>query len=180
MNTRSYVILFCALGVVVSFSCKKALPTETNRALRIPYPPVNLVVTGTSLDAVDLSWASVRNDAQGYVVLRKDSTDWIELDSLDGSARSYHDSGLLCGTTYFYTAFAFNDSGRSRNADSVMATTKSESYTLVTDQSPNTLYGVAVGPTGTLVAVGGGGTIDGKSTRLNSSHIQKSRMPSSA
>ncbi len=159
MNMRLYFILFCAFGMFASLSCKKASPTETIRTQRLPYPPVNLVVTGTSLDAVDLAWASVRNDAQGYVVLRKDSADWIELASVDGITRSYHDSGLRCGATYFYTAYAFNDSGRSSNADSVLATTKSESYTLVTGQSPNTLYGVAVGPTGTLVAVGGGGTI---------------------
>jgi len=164
MSSRIFSLVLCTFIVLVSFSCKKAAPTEIKKPDRVPYPPINLAVKSTSLDAIDLSWGDLRNEASAFVILRyeSDSTGWEMIDSIDGSERTYQDAGLPCRATYFYKLYSVNDFGRSPDSDSVKATTKSEYYNLIaSDQTSttNSLYGVALGSNGAAIAVGAHGTI---------------------
>ncbi|MEM5331987.1 PHB depolymerase family esterase [Paraburkholderia sp. JHI2823] len=93
------------------------------RAVSGPAPsgsaPTGLIVSGTTQTTVSLSWNAVAN-AASYNVYRNGG----KVGS--STSASYTDSGLIAGTTYFYTVTEIDpNAGESAQSSSVSATTQS-------------------------------------------------------
>ena len=75
-------------------------------------PPANLTATASGEDAVDLSWAPVR-DASGYHVQSRESGEetWETVDA-GVTKTAYTVSGLSCATTYEFRVGTYGDGTR--------------------------------------------------------------------
>lgn len=73
-----------------------------------PAAPGNLVATPFGTTALDLSWTQAGTDVVSYGVLRFDGTRYVVVAVLPATARSYRDTGLSPGTTYYYSVRPIN------------------------------------------------------------------------
>ena len=131
----------------------------------VPSTPTNLVATAASSSQINLSWIDASSNETGFRIKRRtSSTTAVEVGTVGQNVNTYQDTSLTAGVTYYYTVVAYNATGNSVDSNEAGATTPSGEVTIPTP--PATLAATAVS--------------DRKSTRLNSSHIPLSRMPSSA
>jgi len=121
-----------------------------------PKPPYNLSATAVSKTQIDLTWN--RGSGATHTMIRRsqlgypDSVISGEL-VYDGTGTNWSDTGLNCGTTYFYSAWSYTDSTFSDTYDTASGTT----YPCV--EAP-TVTTQAVTDIGKLTATGNGKIIN--------------------
>lgn len=80
----------------------------------LPAPAAKAVSAG--YNKAKISWGKVSN-AQGYIIYRstKKNSGYVQKRTLQASARSYTDTGLSTGKTYYYRVRAYKDEGNTRH-----------------------------------------------------------------
>lgn len=80
-----------------------------------PSSPQNLTISQGSAGILNLGWAAPIDTAggvTGYKIYRKTLyTPYILINSPAAGSTSYSDTGLVTGTTYYYTIYAINSNG---------------------------------------------------------------------
>ncbi|MCC5790853.1 MAG: fibronectin type III domain-containing protein [Opitutales bacterium] len=90
-----------------------------------PVTPSDLSLTTIDDQSIQLDWTYAGEDAESFRIERRPggTGDWNEITTLDGSVRSYLDTGLNANTAYDYRVIAVNSIGESEPSDSASATT---------------------------------------------------------
>lgn len=82
-----------------------------------PTPPSNLTIETVSKDVLSLHWHDNSVDETGFNIYRwgYDGSSWsfIFLDSASANTTLYSDTGLNCGTTYYYEVTAYKENSES-------------------------------------------------------------------
>ncbi len=107
-------------GVTGSFN----LSLQTSQK---PAAPSNLNAGAASTTAINLTWQDNAINEKGTRIERKTGVNgaWALLTHKAANVTSHSDTGLSSGTTYFYRALTFNDSGVSAWSNEASATTGS-------------------------------------------------------
>jgi hypothetical protein len=94
-------------------------------AAAVPDAPTNLTATPISASRIDLAWDDNASDETSQRVERSPngSTGWVTVGTPAADAETFSNTGLSCGTTYFYRVFAVNGSGDSLPSNTASATT---------------------------------------------------------
>jgi len=81
----------------------------------VPDAPSGLAATAASQTQIDLAWTDNSDDETGFRIERSPNGTslWTHIATAAAGATSYSDSGLSCGTTYYYRVAAVNDVGLS-------------------------------------------------------------------
>lgn len=91
----------------------------------VPTAPTNLVATAISTTQIDLAWDDNSADETSFRVER--SADgvgsWTTVGTPAANAEAFSNTGLICGTEYFYRVFAVNAGGDSLPSNTDSATT---------------------------------------------------------
>lgn len=90
-----------------------------------PTAPSALTATAASQTQIDLAWADNSDDETGFRIERSldGSTLWTHIATVDTGVESYSDTGLECGTTYYYRVCAVNVNGNSAYTGTAHAST---------------------------------------------------------
>lgn len=85
----------------------------------IPTPPSNMNTTTISQTQIDLGWTDNSTNEQGFKVERSpDGVDnWTQIAVAGANAVAYSNTGLTCGSTWYYRTRAYNASGDSAYTD---------------------------------------------------------------
>jgi hypothetical protein len=69
-----------------------------------PSAPSNLNATAASQTRIDLTWQDNSSDETNFHIERSPDgvSDWTEIAIVEANGTSYGDTGLSCGTTYYY------------------------------------------------------------------------------
>jgi hypothetical protein len=90
-------------------------------------PPSNLTATAASQTQINLSWVDNSSDETNFRVERSaDGTNgWTEIGTANANATSYQNTGLSCGTKYYYRVRAYrsNDTSYSAYSNTANVTT---------------------------------------------------------
>lgn len=91
----------------------------------VPDAPSALTATAASQTQIDLAWTDNSDDETGFRIERSlnGTSLWTHIATVDAEAESYSDTGLSCGTEYFYRVCAVNAVGNSDYTDVDSATT---------------------------------------------------------
>jgi surface antigen len=78
-------------------------------AVEPPAPPSNLAAQAVSQSQINLTWDSASTDVTTFFIARSmtGSDPWTLIDWVDGSQRSYQDTGLGCAMTLYYKLMAY-------------------------------------------------------------------------
>jgi hypothetical protein len=81
----------------------------------IPSAPTGLTAVPASQTQIDLHWTDNSNNEDGFKIERSPdgSTGWSEIGTVGPNVQDYPDTGLTCGTDYYYRVRAFNAGGDS-------------------------------------------------------------------
>ena len=134
---RTASIVHVLVTALAMFGCEEqpgisapVVPTPP-ATLRIPLAPVNLTVTASGGEVIELSWNappsdSTRHTVTGYRVewSTDGNTGWTPVDPPhSGTGTNYRDSGLPPGTSRHYRVIALSAGGDSAPSSPVSATT---------------------------------------------------------
>jgi hypothetical protein len=91
-----------------------------------PSAPSNLKATAISSSRIDLSWTDNSSIESGFKVERKTGSGgtYNQITTRGANVRTYSNTGLASGTTYYYRVRAYNATGNSPYSNSSGATTK--------------------------------------------------------
>lgn len=80
-----------------------------------PTPPTLLVAKQISGTEVLLTWQDQSDNEQGFTIQRRvrGLQNWYTVNTVGSDVQSYRDRVPICGASYEYQVFAFNDSGNS-------------------------------------------------------------------
>ena len=104
-------------------------------------------------------------------------------DIMNDAQRKYYEDTLECDFSFEIQGlarFRVNAFNQNRGAGAVFRTIPSKILTLEQLATPKVFAELSLKPRGLVLVTGPTGSGDRKSTRLNSSHVRKSRIPSSA
>jgi hypothetical protein len=104
----------------------------------VPPTPTGVRVAAASDTELDVSWLAAPG-ATGYLVQKQDAAGWSDVADLDASNLSFHDTGLLDGTTNAYRVTAYNAAGLSSASASATDTS-----TLTVPAAPSGVQAVAL------------------------------------
>lgn len=87
--------------------------------IRVPNPPSTLRVTGSTRDSIAIAWDDKSDNEKGFYIYKWDASqrDFFYHDSVGADIRSYTDTGLDCGSDYYYKVSAYNEAGTSPQTD---------------------------------------------------------------
>lgn len=130
----------------------------------VPTAPSSLAATAISTSQIDLTWTDNSSDETSFRIERSPdgSTGWASVGTNAAGDNTFSNTGLTCGTQYFYRVFAVNAVGDSAasNTDDTTTTacpsTVTASGTTVTIATSGTV--TITGPGG-VVYSGGSGTV---------------------
>jgi hypothetical protein len=96
-------------------------------SVALPASPSSLTVSVIASTQINLAWTDNSTNETGFRVERKTgaSGTWSQIASLGANVRTFSNTGLAAGTTYYYRVRAYNASGNSGYSNEVMATTPS-------------------------------------------------------
>jgi hypothetical protein len=142
-----------ASAAIVELTGKSAPPPP-------PQPPSNLTAAAVSSSQVNLTWTASPTSGVTYNVFRSTTSGFVPSSSnriaSAVAGTSFSDTGLACGTTFFYLAEAANAGGSSTPSNQASATTQKCVATIVQINSA----GPAVAPFVADEDFVGGGTIN--------------------
>jgi hypothetical protein len=81
----------------------------------VPAAPSGLTATPFSQMQINLHWNDNSNNEDGFKIERSPdgATGWAEIGAVGSNVQDYLDSGLTCGTDYYYRVRAYNAGGNS-------------------------------------------------------------------
>ncbi len=92
----------------------RATPTSMSPTEPPPAMPTALTATAVSASRVDLTWTDNANNETGFGIERStDGSAFTQVALLGANVTTFGDPGLSGATTYYYRAYAFNDTGAS-------------------------------------------------------------------
>lgn len=123
MGTTGYDAIY-GEGLFDAYEAVKAL---SGTSPDVPAAPTNLVATASSKSRINLSWSDNSSDETGFVIERSPggTSSFSPIHTTSANATSYSDSGLQCGTVYYYRVQATSASGSSDYSNTANATTSS-------------------------------------------------------
>jgi hypothetical protein len=82
-----------------------------------PPAPTSLAATEAGTDQIDLSWQDNSSDETHFLIDRStDGVNWDQYDNVGANQTAYSDTGVSCGTTYYYRVAAYRTGdGQSSN-----------------------------------------------------------------
>jgi hypothetical protein len=88
-----------------------------------PAAPSGLSATAVSQTGIDLSWTDNSTDESAFRIERSPngSSGWAEIATVGANVTAYSDTGLACGTPYYYRVRAYRDSDAQYSAYSNVA-----------------------------------------------------------
>jgi subtilisin family serine protease len=91
-----------------------------------PAAPTGLTATAQNQRRIRLDWVDNANNETGFKIERKTgaSGTWSQITTVGANVKSYTNSGLKAGTTYFYRVRATNASGDSGYSNEASATAR--------------------------------------------------------
>jgi subtilisin-like proprotein convertase family protein len=96
--------------------------------ITVPNAPSNLTATAVSSSQINLSWNDNSTDESDFHIERSPngSTSWSEIATVGANVTSYNNTGLSCGTTYYYRvrAHRHGDGQYSSYSNTANATTQ--------------------------------------------------------
>jgi hypothetical protein len=83
--------------------------SNVDSAATQPCPPSDLIATTVSKTQIDLSWQDNSSDETQFYIERSlnGSTNWSIISSVGANITQYSNTGLMCGTNYYYRVRAF-------------------------------------------------------------------------
>ena len=146
-----------ASAAIVELTGKSAPPPP-------PQPPSNLAAAAVSSSQINLTWTASPTSGVTYNVFRSTTSGFVPSSSnriaSAVAGTSFSDTGLACGTTFFYLVEAANAGGSSTPSNQASATTQKCVATIVQINSA----GPAVAPFVADEDFVGGGTINHANT----------------
>jgi hypothetical protein len=146
-----------ASAAIVELTGKSAPPPP-------PQPPSNLAASAVSSGQINLTWTASPTSGVTYNVFRSTTSGFVPSSSNRVASAvagtSFSDTGLTCGTTYFYLLEAANTGGASSPSNQASATTPKCVATVIQINSG----GPAVAPFAADEDFTGGGTINHANT----------------
>lgn len=102
-----------------------ASPAADPPALDPPAAPSSLSATAISTTQIDLTWTDNSSNETSFRVERSPngSTGWASVGTNAADDNTFSNTGLTCGTQYFYRVFAVNGVGDSTASNTANATT---------------------------------------------------------
>lgn len=88
-------------------------------------PPSNLTAQPISKTQINLAWQDNSSNETGFKIERSpnNTTGWAQIATVGANVTTYANTGLSCGTSYFYRVRAYNASDHSSYSNSTNATT---------------------------------------------------------
>ena len=93
-----------------------------NYQVNIPAAPSNLSATTVSSSQINLSWTDNSNGEDGFRIERSPngSSSWTQIATVGVNVTTYQNTGLACGTTYYYRVRAYNTGGNSNYSNTAL------------------------------------------------------------
>jgi parallel beta-helix repeat protein len=110
------------------YSTYSNVDEATTDACPLPEAPSDLAATAASAEQINLSWTDNADDETTYLVERSpDGVDnWSQIAGLPANSVSYSDTGLACGTIYYYRVRAYRGGDGQYSAYSSVADAETE------------------------------------------------------
>jgi len=87
---------------------------KTLTCVTVPSAPSNLTATPVSKTQINLTWKDNSTNETGFRIERSpNQLTWTQIASVGPNATTYANTGLTCGSAYFYRVRAYNLSGNS-------------------------------------------------------------------
>jgi len=96
--------------------------SATTSSPNIPSAPTGVSASATTISSITISWDEV-SDVKGYYVYRSSSATGTYTRVGTPSTKSYTDTKLSAGTTYYYKVSAYNSDGESLESSYISETT---------------------------------------------------------
>ena len=147
------------------------LPDDTGNGQIVS--PSNLQGAAVSPSQINLSWLDRSENESGFRVRRKIGIDgqWATIANLESGATSFQNTGLVPGTTYYYTVISWNGLGESSPSNEVNVSAPNNSFiplnngltarsNLLRNQTHYYQINVPIGATRLAINTTGTGNID--------------------
>lgn len=106
-------------------SADSNVASVTTPALAKPAAPTTLAATAVSTSQINLTWADVSTNEDGFRVERStNGTTFSALTNVGINATSFSDTGLTASTKYYYRVLSYNAGGNSAYTATASATTQ--------------------------------------------------------
>ncbi len=90
-----------------------------------PGAPSSLSATSSSSTWISLNWSDNSNNETGFKIERSanGTSGWTQISTVGANATTYNNTGLICGTPYYYRVRSYNTAGNSTYSNTANATT---------------------------------------------------------
>ncbi|WP_417908499.1 M6 family metalloprotease domain-containing protein [Candidatus Electronema sp. PJ] len=96
--------------------------TATFAPIPLPNAPSNLTATAVKGRRINLAWADNSSNETGFKIERSlNQSSWTQIATTGANIRTYANSSLTIGTTYYYRVRAYNGSGNSAYSNTASA-----------------------------------------------------------
>ena len=107
------------------YSSYSNIASAATQACSPPTAPSGLVANAASQTQINLDWTDASSDESDFHIERSPngSSSWVEIATVSAGVATYNNSGLTCGTAYYYRARAHRHSDSQYSAYSNTANT---------------------------------------------------------